>query len=61
VVGELRKRRTGPVTGRYVATDRNALVADLLERHGFTPDGDAFVLSADTAIDVPAHLALTVG
>lgn len=61
VVGELRKRRTGPVTGRYVATDRNALVADLLERNGFTPDGDAFVLSADTAIDVPAHLALTVG
>ena len=60
VVGELRKRQPGDVTARYVATDRNALVADLLPRHGFVPNGDQFVLPADSRIAVPAHLTLTI-
>ena len=60
VVGELRKRQPGEVTARYLATDRNALVADLLPRHGFVPNGDQFVLPADSAITVPAHLTLTI-
>ncbi|HUF99488.1 MAG TPA: HAD-IIIC family phosphatase [Ilumatobacter sp.] len=63
-IAELRNRRAGPITGRYVATDRNALVADLLPRHGFTETtstgGDAFVLPADRTLDAPSHLSLTV-
>jgi FkbH-like protein len=60
VVGELRQRQPGPVAGRYVATDRNALVADLLSRHGFLPDGDRFVLPAEAVIAAPTHLTLTI-
>ncbi len=59
-IGELRQRQPGAVTARYVATERNALVADLLPRHGFVPDGDQFVLAADSIIAVPAHLTLTI-
>jgi FkbH-like protein len=60
VVGELRRRRPGPVAGRYVATDRNAIVADLLPSHGFLASGDRFVLPADSVIAAPKHLTLTI-
>ena len=64
-VGRVRALADGPVTGRYRPTDRNAMVADLLGRHGFdetTRNADLperhFRLPAGTTIDLPSHLTL---
>ncbi|MEL6890567.1 MAG: HAD-IIIC family phosphatase [Actinomycetota bacterium] len=58
-----RRRRSGAVRGRYVATDRNAMVADLLERHRFVPgderDGEpSVVLPGGVDVPVPDHVTL---
>ncbi len=51
-----------PVHGRYVATDRNGMVADLLADHGFDPTDrpGEFVLPAGRALSVPGHIEVAV-
>jgi len=71
VVDQLRADHPGPVRGRHVPTDRNALVADLLLDHGFDPTdpgpgaaleagGASFVLPADRSVILPGHITLHV-
>ena len=57
-VERARSTRPGEFLGHYRPTDRNAMVADLLARHGFVPTGDAFRLPANTEITIPAHIAV---
>jgi FkbH-like protein len=64
-VARARSLAPGAVVGHYRATDRNAMVAELLPEHGFTelpaagePGRRSFSLAAGQAIDVPAHLGL---
>lgn len=61
VTAALRAAAPGAVSGEYRPTEKNALVADLLPRHGFDPaDGEGqYVLRADRTIDVPSHITLT--
>lgn len=64
VVRSLRAREgAGSIHGTYRRTDRNAMVAELLAEHGFDPvhadeGGSHFVLPADRAIPVPAHITV---
>lgn len=70
-VDALRARGVGDVVGRYVPTDRNAMVAELLPEHGFEPEAQAqsasgiegrgeqaFRLPAGKRIDIPTHVQL---
>ena len=61
-VAVLRSDRVMPVRGRYVATDRNGMVADLLADHGFEPTDEPgeFVLPADRAPSIPQHIEVAV-
>ena len=61
-VSVLRAEDDLPVHGRYVATDRNGMVADLLADHGFEPTDEPgeFVLPADRAPSVPEHIEVAV-
>lgn len=47
-----------PIAGRYVATDRNGMVAELLADHGFEATGGAgeFVLPPGRAPSIPDHI-----
>jgi FkbH-like protein len=59
VVEALRARRPGRVSGSFRPTDRNAIVADLLPRHGFdTVEAGRFELPAERSIAVPDHITL---
>jgi len=59
VTGALRAHAAGPITGEYRPTEKNAMVADLLPRHGFDTFAEGrFELPADRPIDVPAHISL---
>lgn len=51
-----------PVLGRYSATDRNGMVADLLADHGFEPTETPgeFVLPSGRAPSVPDHIEVAV-
>ena len=62
VVADLRSDRPGDVRATYVDSGRNHLVASLFPDHGFVPadrSGRAFVLDAESSIDVPPHITLT--
>jgi FkbH-like protein len=61
LVETLRERGVGDVVGRYLATKKNALVADLYPRHGFEATGDegVYVLRAAASIVVPGHVKAT--
>jgi predicted enzyme involved in methoxymalonyl-ACP biosynthesis len=61
LVETLRERGAADVVGRYLATKKNALVADLYPRHGFMPAGDdgVYVLPAGATIAVPEHVTAT--
>ena len=61
-VAVLRSDRVMPVRGRYVVTDRNGMVADLLADHGFEPTDEPgeFVLPADRAPSIPEHIEVAV-
>ena len=58
---ELRVRGVDEVVGRYVPTAKNALVAELYSRHGFTATGEVgtWVLPAGVSIAVPHHVTAT--
>ncbi len=51
-----------PVHGRYVSTDRNGMVADLLTDHGFEPTDEPaeFVLPTGRSPSVPEHIEVAV-
>ncbi len=57
-VATIRRTGDGPIGGRYVPTDRNAMVADLLVEHGFEPGPTAgeFVLPPGRAPATPDHI-----
>ena len=63
LVDELRARGVGPVTGHYMATAKNALVADLFARHGFSraADDGAWTLPADSLVELPSHIRAAGG
>ena len=73
LVNELHSLGAGPIEGRYVATAKNALVADLFPSHGFEPHGiephgfrgaadhGAWTLPAGSSIALPAHIRAAVG
>ncbi len=57
-VATIRRAGDAPIGGKYVPTDRNHMVADLLVDHGFAP-GDApgeFVLPPGLAPVTPEHI-----
>lgn len=59
----LRHHGAGDVVGRYIATNKNALVADLYPSHGFVEAHGAgvWVLPRGTAIAVPSHVLAVTG
>jgi FkbH-like protein len=58
-VDRMRSTAAGPVGAHYVATPKNAIVADLLTRHGFeTIMADRCELPSDRSIAIPSHLTI---
>ncbi|MDQ2729299.1 MAG: HAD-IIIC family phosphatase, partial [Actinomycetota bacterium] len=55
---QLRDQGAGDVVGRFIATRKNALVADLYPNHGFvdTAEDGVWVLPGGTAVAVPSHV-----
>lgn len=46
------------IFGKYIATPKNAQVADFYPRHGFEGDGEAFSVAIAHAPTVPSHIDL---
>ena len=61
-VAVLRSDADLPVRGRYLATERNGMVAGLLADHGFEPTGEPgeFLLRQGHAPTVPEHIEVAV-
>jgi FkbH-like protein len=59
LAAELAKRGAGSLLGRYVATAKNPLVAELYPNHGFTPIGEGLFRAAIPEITgAPEHVSV---
>ncbi len=58
IIEAARQNGASEIRGKYIPTQKNAMVKDLYERHGFAYDdaADEWVFKAENTIDVPEYI-----
>ena len=58
IIESARQNGASEIRGKYIPTQKNAMVKDLYERHGFAYDAaaDEWVLKAENTINVPEYI-----